>query len=381
MKHYTRKTKYTPKKNLLKKQRGGGFTLNQLYYLFGSQYGINATDDSGKEITDFYHRKIPLDVTDSMNVVRLDNDIVTNPNHSFRGSIDYKLTEQEEKQLEQEEQSKNEVTQTTTKTQLFNKRFQAYFDLDNSRIIIIHRGTSAVNIKDWGNNLRNLRFKDINNINANSKTTRFIIAQNGHTSVRNYLRYLFKIATSNIQSQDTSESEIESKIESKIEVKIIQYFKQLHEKESELNVDQAVNRYLNEKMSTIGHSQGAVYAYLFGGQGAEIVVYNPARFNGKKPNNTYIVRRQGDPVSWHVDDTNTNGITELNKIGWDPIKAHLIDSLKKDFKDVGIVGIVGDNRKFMSNDKMAPPKSNNTAGGKTKKSKKRKYLRNKTKHR
>jgi hypothetical protein len=219
MKHYTRKTKYNPKKNLLKKQRGGGFTLNQLYYLFGSQYGINATDDSGKELKDdIYHRGIPLDVTDSMNVVRLDNDIVTNPNHSFRGSIDYKLTEQEEEQLEPEDQSKNKFTQTITKTQLFNKRFQAYFDLDNSRIIIIHRGTSAVNIKDWGNNLRNLMFKDIK---AKFKTTRFIIAQNGHTSVRNYLRYLFKIAASNIQSQDTSKS--------KIEANIIQYFNQLHE--------------------------------------------------------------------------------------------------------------------------------------------------------
>ena len=308
-----------------------------------------------------------------MNVVRLDNAIVTDPTHRFRGSITYKVTEQEEKQLEQEEQSNNEVTQTSTKTQLFNKRFQAYFDLDNSRIIIIHRGTSAPNIKDWGNNLRNLRFKDINDINANSKTTRFIIAQNGHTSVRNYLRYLFNQANQASNIEDTSESEIEAKIEAKI----IQYFKQLHEKNPELNVDDAVNKYLEEKMSTIGHSQGAVYAYLFGDKGNEIVVYNPARFNGTKPANTYIVRREGDLVSWKVDDTNTKGITLLKKIGLglDPIKAHLIDSLKKDFQIVG-----NDEITITSLDKMSPPKSNNT-GGKTKKSKKRKYLRNKTKHR
>jgi hypothetical protein len=149
------------------------------------------------------------------------------------------------------------------------------------------------------------------------------------------------------------------------------------DQESELKVDDAVNRYLKEKMSTIGHSQGAVYAYLFGVEGAEIVVYNPARFNGNKPPNTYIVRRKGDPVSWNVHATNPNRITELDKIGWDPIKAHLIDSLKKDFN------VVGDG-KCMSTDKMAPPTlttGTNTTGGKTKKSKKRKYLRNKTKHR
>ena len=67
-------------------------------------------------------------------------------------------------------------------------------------------------------------------------------------------------------------------------------------------------------MSVIGHSQGAVYAYLYGDEGAETIVYNPAPFNGKKPDNVFIIRRAGDPVSMFTKKSVSDNLTVLDSL-------------------------------------------------------------------
>ena len=55
--------------------------------------------------------------------------------------------------------------------------------------------------------------------------------------------------------------------------------------------------FMKENLSSLGFSQGAVYAYLNGSEGNETIVYNPTPFRGIKPDNTYILRTKNDVVS------------------------------------------------------------------------------------
>ena len=42
------------------------------------------------------------------------------------------------------------------------------------------------------------------------------------------------------------------------------------------NISSSVDELLKTKLTTIGHSQGSVYSYLYGKYGKEIIVYNAA---------------------------------------------------------------------------------------------------------
>lgn len=153
----------------------------------------------------------------------------------------------------------------------------------------MHRGTEAT-VRDWGNNLRNMAFGNKRSENSKFRsltTNRQLIAENGHKNLRKYLEEIYK------KKETGNLTEIEKKIISVIE----QYMKPGDPQLGVITIEEAVEQLLKMRMSVLGHSQGAVYAYLYGNEGAETIVYNPAPFHGQKPDNLYIIRRKGDPVS------------------------------------------------------------------------------------
>ena len=112
-----------------------------------------------------------------------------------------------------------------------------------------------------------------------------------------------------------------------------------------ISVEEAVDELLKNRLTTIGYSQGAIYAYLYGNRGKETIVYNPAPFRGKKPDNTYIIKQKGDFVS-RLTDASDNTNTKLVIIDNLPnsknsISNHSIDALN------GIKEIFGN--KFLYN--------------------------------
>jgi hypothetical protein len=120
-----------------------------------------------------------------------------------------------------------------------------------------------------------------------------------------------------------------------------------------ITIEEAVEQLLKTRMSTIGHSQGAVYAYLYGDEGVETIVYNPAPFNGKKPDNTYIIRRKGDPASIF---TTGNKITTLEKLsGQGLVGQHSIDSLDNKFYVFGNKFVYSEDKEYVE-----PKDSNST---------------------
>jgi len=76
-----------------------------------------------------------------------------------------------------------------------------------------------------------------------------------------------------------------------------------------------ISNFLSKKLSTLGHSQGAVYAYMYGDEGFETIVYNPAPYNNNVPSNTWVIKRNGDVASvrQHHGFTDQHVIT-LDKI-------------------------------------------------------------------
>ena len=107
--------------------------------------------------------------------------------------------------------------------------------------------------------------------------------------------------------------------------------------EEDVIPEDIIKDWLKKHMSVIGHSQGAVYAYSFGNQAAETIVYNPAPYNGKKPKNTFILRRDGDIISFFTN-ANYNDEDKVYYIKLEPKKgigAHTTVGLKHDFTIYG----------------------------------------------
>ena len=277
--------KYNKTKRVIK---GGGFTGNQLFHLFASQYGLLRKKDGTVVQPSSIKKKdmdkgIPIRADEAMNVIPLDK---SNP-------------------------------------LLFNLRFQVYLDTDVWRFIVIHEGTTDT-LSDWGNNFRNTFITNKNN--SMTRTKRFMIAKNGHVELKNYLIRLY------------NRTDAKNEIEEKLTALILELITNKDTQITEITLEEAVEQLLKQRMSVIGHSQGGVYAYLFGNEGYETVVYNPAPFRGKKPDNTYIVRRDGDIVSILTtrDDPNTH-YTQLDKIKdqSDPFYQHYITPLENTYTVFG----------------------------------------------
>jgi hypothetical protein len=98
------------------------------------------------------------------------------------------------------------------------------------------------------------------------------------------------------------------------------------------NMFNAVDELLKTKLTTIGYSQGSVYAYLYGDRGKEIIVYNAPPFIDKKPENTYTIRNKKDPISFL---SRSRKMIVLNKKTKTLKDAHSIDTLKNVAKIFG----------------------------------------------
>jgi hypothetical protein len=232
---------------------GGAFTGNQLFELFSSQYS-----------------KADVSTIKSIQVEPLDK---TNPD-------------------------------------LFNDKFWVLVHTDkdkpeNIRFIAMHKGTEG-SFYDWGNNLRNIVFGNTKKKTLKSRlleTKRQSIANKGHTTLFSYLVNLYK--KKEHYNKDTTKKNI---------ILVIDKLLKENDKQVKITIEDAVVQLLKTRMSVIGHSQGAVYAYLYGDEGAETIVYNPATFSGTKPSNTYMIRRSGDPFSFFSKPNyRTNKYYKLHK--------------------------------------------------------------------
>lgn len=199
-------------------------------------------------------------------------------------------------------------------------------DMESVRVIAIHRGTMGSrgfrtrkqsgmvdgilrvfgSLKDWTNNARNTAsiFK-----NKKPKTYRQERAKKGHESLRKYLYKLMR--------QKPNESNY---------MKLLLHY----------CLQNGVSSFLKERLSTLGFSQGAIYAYLYGGEGKETIVYNPAPFHGKKPLNTFILKTKNDLVSYFV---NNDGlpitVKDTNKFWFNIIENHTNGVLLGDAEKIG----------------------------------------------
>ena len=166
---------------------------------------------------------------------------------------------------------------------LYNDTFKVYFNVKNGHIVACHRGTYGDKniswIKDIGNNLRPF-------------TYRRLIAKNGHNSL---LEFFIECANeeANFKCDYNDYNDCLVNIRKIINKHIFDYHKKVEGKK----IEEIIKDYFQNKLTTIGHSQGATYAYLFGKDGKEIITYNPAPFPKTKPDNTYDVRIDKDFIS------------------------------------------------------------------------------------
>jgi hypothetical protein len=173
---------------------------------------------------------------------------------------------------------------------LYNDTFKVYFNVKTGHIVACHRGTYGKNNLSW--------IKDVAN-NFRPFTYRRLIAKNGHNEL---LDVFIECAKEKNEEKDVDldlDLDLDDynncllNIRKIIKKHISDY---IYNKEEEEEEDK-IKDYFKNKLTTIGHSQGAKYAYLFGKDGKEIITYNPAPFLKTKPDNTYDVRIDKDLVS------------------------------------------------------------------------------------
>ncbi len=241
--------------------------------------------------------------------------------------------------------SVNLVPLDATNNNLYNETFRVFYTPngpDKIRFVVIHRGTKASaedfknlkeSIKDWGNNARNTLVSS-SLTNETLMTERNLRPKAGYKALNQYLIDLYN-------NKDTNADESKKIIIDSISKLINKKNSQI----ANISLHEAVDELLKNRLTTIGYSQGAIYAYLYGNRGKETIVYNPAPFRGKKPDNTYIIKQKGDVVS-KLTDASDNANTQLAMIDnsanpKDPIANHSIDALN------GIKEIFGN--KFLYN--------------------------------
>lgn len=197
---------------------------------------------------------------------------------------------------------------------LFNNKFIAFYNPNTLHFVIVHRGTITSDVKDIFNNVRN--FLTVKNKYLITKRNE--LAKMGHNEVKNFLIKLYK-NKNNKNYYLTYKS-------------IIDYLDNLKNSSPIANISNSVDELLQRKLTTIGHSQGSIYAYLYGKDGKEIIVYNSPPFIGKKPENTYTIRHKHDPISF-LNKSKKNIV--LNHKTKSIINSHKFNSLKNIFKIFG----------------------------------------------
>jgi len=251
MKKRSQNAKKRTQKNKIK-MKGGALTGNQIFDLY--VYGFSNESDKFKKIA--IDNIKPLDVTDT----DLYNDkcrVFYIDNSSYKSDL-----------------------------------YKVY----NIRFIIVHQGTGP-QLRDLGNNVRNLMMGRFNNkgiIYDKLTTSRNLIARRGHERLKTWLRELF------LKDNNKDENKEYSAIIKTMENIMNSYRKEFKSMPGDRDNDpfnNIIDELLLNTLTTVGHSQGAVYAYLYGNQGKETIVINPAPSNNKKPDNTYIIKIKGDPVS------------------------------------------------------------------------------------
>lgn len=233
----------------MKKIVGGGLTGEQLYNFIGAAYIlVNNDDDKSKE--------------KNINELLFLDGFVPLKNLKM-GYIDYYM--RKSKEIDS----------------LYNDTFKVYFNINNGHIVACHRGTFG-NKKSWFSDKIALTI-DIGN-NFKPFTYRRLIAKNGHNALLDFF-----IECANIQENTENETNIRNTIKN--------YISKYNTDTEEQNIEEKIKHYFKKKLTTVGHSQGAIYAYLFGKDGKEIITYNPAPFPKTKPDNTYDVRIDRDTIS------------------------------------------------------------------------------------
>ena len=107
---------------------------------------------------------------------------------------------------------------------------------------------------------------------------------------------------------------------------IKQYKKTDRYKEARDVQNKAFDKYGNQNISTIGHSQGGLQADLLGRRGYETITYNkPGIRKIKGLHDNYNVRTSLDPISYL--GSNESYLTVPSK-SYNPIKEHSISELK-----------------------------------------------------
>jgi hypothetical protein len=80
-----------------------------------------------------------------------------------------------------------------TNDKLYNSTFKVFFDRENIRFVVVHRGTDYT-LTDWTNNLRNATLGNVKSDDAivkQSLTKRQITAEEGHKHLKEYLVKLY----------------------------------------------------------------------------------------------------------------------------------------------------------------------------------------------
>jgi len=229
---------------------------------------------------------------------------------------------------------------------LYNNKFRAYYNPKNVHFVILHRGTIPSNKKDIFNNVRN--FLAIKNKYLITKRNK--LAKMGYDEVRKFLIKLYK-------NKKYYYSTYKS---------IIDYLDKLINTSPTANIYNSVDELLKTKLTTIGHSQGSVYAYLYGKNGKEIIVYNAPPFIGKKPENTYTIRHKRDPISFF---SKSRKMVVLKNKTKSLIEAHSIETLKNVSKIFGDPFLYTDDKELKSNlrSKKNKTRKNKIYGNKTQK--------------
>jgi hypothetical protein len=204
---------------------------------------------------------------------------------------------------------------------LFHDTFKAFFNIKSGQIVLCHIGSYGGLTDLIFNNTRNFmvtKFKYL-------ITYRNEIAKKGHANLEEYFNQCLAnndetIHSSNMNDENMNNSFIKINTNpeefKKYNNNIKKYIK-LHLSNSNDNVKE----YLKHNLTTIGHSQGAIYAYLYGNTGKEVITFNPAPFNSNdKPENTYDIRIKGDIVS-KMSGLSVIGKTQkANKLVLNPTK-------------------------------------------------------------
>jgi hypothetical protein len=188
---------------------------------------------------------------------------------------------------------------------LYNNVCHVFYINDSNKIrfVILHRGTITTSVRDWINNLRNLSGIGLGNGAFNDallSTQRKLIAKRGHQALK---EYLIKLYNNRSELNDNNKTPI---------INMLNNLMNSNESQIQpIHIEDAVDELLLNTLTTLGHSQGSVYAYLYGNQGKETIVINPAPYKGTKPDNTYVVRRKFDPVSMLTRNVPSNRLITL----------------------------------------------------------------------